>query len=112
MFKIIEVREDEFDDLTECTEKMLHYGGKVMGKLENMKRRRGRMQERRDDDEEEMMGERRAWDYRQEMMPRVQFRDGGHGGYREMSQQRFRDDGESYTPEFNERGGMRYGRRG
>lgn len=45
-WRIIEIKEDEFEELGECVEKMLHTGGKLMSKIENMKRSHGRMNER------------------------------------------------------------------
>ncbi len=47
-WRIIEIKEDEFEELGECVEKMLHTGGKLMSKIENMKRSHGHMNERND----------------------------------------------------------------
>lgn len=43
---MIEITENRLDELVENAEKMLRYGGKVMGCLDEMRRGEGRMGER------------------------------------------------------------------
>ncbi len=43
---IIEFRENELEDFGQCLEEMLHMGGKLMGKVEEKKRKMKQMQER------------------------------------------------------------------
>ena len=55
MATIIEIQENKLENLTECAEKMLRYGGKLMSCLEELHRNKGYNEKygRRYDREEE-----------------------------------------------------------
>lgn len=57
---VIEVTEDKVSHLADTVSKMLHYGGKAMECIEDMRRGEGRMSHREDDEERyyDRMGER------------------------------------------------------
>lgn len=71
---MIEITEHKLEEMSECVEKMLRYGGKLMSCIDEMQRGGGRM------------GEREPMDYR--MGSRMGYRDdedemGERGGYGE-----------------------------
>lgn len=83
--RIIEIEEDKIDKLSDCAEKMLRYGGKLMECLEEISER-GSMGQREDDWDDDEMGQRGGYG-------------GGYGGGRggSMGQRR----GVKYTGRYS-----------